>query len=64
VFLCKPVNKEREKPSHEIEVLDARWFAEGALPEDIDPGHQSRIPEAFRVWHGDSQVFFDRPATD
>ncbi len=63
-FLCKPINKEREQPSHALEVLDARWFAESALPEDIDPGHQSRIPEAFRVWHGDSRVFFDGAASD
>jgi len=34
------------------------WFAEGFLPEDIDPGHLSRIPEAFRVWRGDHRVLF------
>ena len=60
VFLCEPLEPgEAEKPSHAIEVLDSGWFAEGSLPEDIDPGHLSRIPEAFRVWRGDHRVFFD-----
>jgi mutator protein MutT len=59
VFLCRPLSKEAEPPSHALEVLSTRWFLEKELPEDIDPGHQSRIPEAFRVWRGDSRVFFD-----
>jgi len=59
-FLCEPLNEGApEKPSHGLEVLDAGWFPEGGLPEAIDPGHVSRIPEAFRVWHGDRRVFFD-----
>jgi ADP-ribose pyrophosphatase YjhB (NUDIX family) len=59
-FLCEPLNEgEREKPSHGLEVLDVGWFSEGGLPEAIDPGHVTRIPEAFRVWHGDRRVFFD-----
>ncbi len=60
VFLCEPSSQERvEQPSHAIEVLDTHWFPEDGLPEDLDPGHKSRIPEAFRVWHGDSRAFFD-----
>jgi mutator protein MutT len=60
VFLCEPSNQERvEPPSHAIEVLGTGWFPEDGLPEDLDPGHRSRIPEAFRVWHGDSRAFFD-----
>jgi len=60
VFLCEPSSQEGpEQPSHAIEVLDTGWFQEDGLPEDIDPGHRSRIPEAFRVWHGDNRVFFD-----
>ena len=60
VFLCEPSSQEGiEPPSHAIEVLDKGWFPEDGLPEDIDPGHKSRIPEAFRVWHGDHRVFFD-----
>jgi hypothetical protein len=27
---------------------------------EIDPGHRTRIPEAFRVWHGDRAAFFDK----
>ena len=60
VFLCEPLNhREVGKPSHAIEVLDVGWFPEDDLPEDVDPGHMSRIPEAFRVWNGDSRAFFD-----
>jgi len=59
VFLCRPSSGEAQQASHEIEVLDTRWFSENELPEDIDPGHQTRIPEAFRVWQGDNRVFFD-----
>jgi len=59
VFLCEPSQEGPERPSHAIEVLDIGWFPEDGLPENIDPGHRSRILEAFRVWHGDSRVFFD-----
>jgi len=60
VFLCKPSEEGSDLPSHAIEVLGTGWFPENDLPEDMDPGHKSRIPEAFRVWHGDSRAFFDR----
>jgi len=60
VFLCEPKQPGRSRePSHSVEVLGSGWFPEDGLPEDLDPGHRSRIPEAFRVWHGDSRVFFD-----
>ena len=59
-FLCEPLNKEEpEQPLHAFEVLDTGWFPEDGLPDPIDPGHITRIPEAFRVWHGDRRVFFD-----
>lgn len=64
VFLCEPrEGMPATTPSHAIEVLDTRWFHEGALPDDIDPGHVSRIPEAFRIWHGRGSAYFDRPVT-
>lgn len=60
LFLCQPLNNgEAGEPSHAIEVLDVRWFAEDALPEELDPGHVRRIPEAYRVWHGDREAYFD-----
>ena len=60
VFLCEPLSQEQvEEPSHAVEIQDMRWFLEDCLPEDMDPGHASRIPEAFRVWHGDGRVFYD-----
>jgi ADP-ribose pyrophosphatase YjhB (NUDIX family) len=63
-FLCEPLNaSEPQKPSHALEVLDTGWFPEDILPEDMDPGHVSRIPEAFRVWHGDKRAYFDGDAS-
>jgi ADP-ribose pyrophosphatase YjhB (NUDIX family) len=60
VFLCEPLPAERVgEPSHALEVLDVGWFLEDGLPEDIDAGHVTRIPEAFRVWRGDERAFFD-----
>ena len=60
LFLCEPLGRQpEEKPSHDFEVLEKGWYREDELPEDIDPGHVSRIPEAFRVWRGDARAFFD-----
>lgn len=62
VFLCRPLNDGQavEPPSHAHEVLATAWFAENALPDDLDPGHVSRIPDAFRAWRGHERAFFDR----
>ncbi len=60
VFLCEPLDIEPEPPSHSIEIMGMGWFPEDALPGPLDPGHVTRIPEAFRVWHGDPQPYFDR----
>ena len=61
VFLCEPLDcPESVEPSHALEVTDKGWFAEDGLPEDLDPGHRFRIPEAFRVWRGEGRAFFDR----
>ncbi len=57
-FLCHPLDGVQSH-FHCIETLDTGWFAEDALPEAIHPGHQSRIPEAFRVWRGDHRAYFD-----
>jgi len=60
-FLCEPLpGVEQEPPCHAHEVLDMRWFAEDELPSDLDPGHVSRIPEAYRVWREKGRAFFDR----
>ncbi|MBN1936936.1 MAG: NUDIX hydrolase N-terminal domain-containing protein [Anaerolineae bacterium] len=61
VFLCRPLEGPPEPPSHANEVLETRWFAGDALPVDLDPGHATRIPQAFRVWRGDQSAFFDKP---
>jgi ADP-ribose pyrophosphatase YjhB (NUDIX family) len=62
VFLCRPLDERRwvQPPSHAIEVRGSEWFAEEALPLDIDPGHVRRIPDAFCAWHGEQRTFFDR----
>ena len=59
VFLCQPLEEVRTTPSHANEVLDIQWFAEADLPDAVDPGHISRIADAFRVWRGDIRAFFD-----
>ena len=60
-FLCEPISGVAvETPSHAIETLAQGWFSADSLPLDIDPGHRTRIPEAFRVWRGDREPFFDR----
>jgi len=60
-FLCRSLsnNEKISAPSHAHEVKDVQWFLEYELPGDIDPSHIGRIPEAFRVWHGDMRAFFD-----
>jgi ADP-ribose pyrophosphatase YjhB (NUDIX family) len=67
VFLCRPLDggQPAAPPSHGFEVLDAGWFAEHELPADMDPGHVSRIPQAFRAWRGDERAYFDgRPPAE
>jgi 8-oxo-dGTP pyrophosphatase MutT (NUDIX family) len=61
-FLCRPLPdiKVIDPPLHAHETLEKKWFLEDALPDDLDPGHIQRIPEAFRVWHGDNKAFFDK----
>jgi ADP-ribose pyrophosphatase YjhB (NUDIX family) len=60
VFLCTPsVGLDRVAASHSQEVLDTGWFREDELPETMDPGHVSGIPEVFRVWRNKGGAFFD-----
>lgn len=60
VFLCRPTDGHAaETPTHAHETLGSAWFAEDALPDDLDPGHAVRIPHAYRIWHGVGQAFFD-----
>lgn len=59
VYLCEPLDEAPTEPSHAHEVTDIQWFAEDALPADLDPNHRTRIPHAFRVWHGDVRAYFD-----
>jgi 8-oxo-dGTP pyrophosphatase MutT (NUDIX family) len=65
-FLCQPLPdiKKIDPPSYAHEVLNMGWFSEHNLPDNIDPGHRQRIPEAFRVWHGDQRAYFDRVQTE
>jgi 8-oxo-dGTP pyrophosphatase MutT (NUDIX family) len=62
LFLCRPLTHIDviQPSSHAHEVLATAWFSEHDLPQNIDPGHKQRIPEAFRIWRGDKQAYFDR----
>jgi ADP-ribose pyrophosphatase YjhB (NUDIX family) len=62
VFLCRPLNKSYEfkDATHAHEVLDVRWFSRENLPQDIDPGHKSRIPVAFQSWQNHHMAYFDK----
>ncbi|HEU5330839.1 MAG TPA: NUDIX hydrolase N-terminal domain-containing protein [Thermomicrobiales bacterium] len=60
VFLCRLcAGQAPETPSHAHEVLASDWFAEDALPADLDPGHIRPIRDAFRAWHGEQRAIFD-----
>jgi ADP-ribose pyrophosphatase YjhB (NUDIX family) len=60
-FLAAPLSTaDFANGSHKQEILDVAWFAEDSSPEEIDPGHVTRIPEAFRVWRGDIWPYFDQ----
>lgn len=50
VFLCQALEAESQAIITE-ETLDARWFAEDALPP-LSPGHAPRISDAFRALEG------------
>jgi ADP-ribose pyrophosphatase YjhB (NUDIX family) len=50
VFLCRPVGGELGAGTHAIEITDAGWFAEDALPEGLAASHARRIPDAFAAW--------------
>ena len=62
LFLCRPLSDgdKREPPTHAHEALEMGWFTEQAIPAHLHPGHAPRLKEAFRMWHGDLQAYFDR----
>ncbi len=61
LLLCRPLDggQATGPTPHPAEVLETGWFIEDGLPGDLDPGHVTRIPEAFRVWRGDRRPYFD-----
>jgi 8-oxo-dGTP pyrophosphatase MutT (NUDIX family) len=60
LFLCAPLTAKPTHPlKHPQEVLNIDWFAEHELPANMDPGHATRIPEAYRIWRGDKRPYFD-----
>ena len=60
LFLCAPLTAKPTHPlKHPQEVLNIDWFAEHELPANLDPGHATRIPEAYRIWRGDKRPYFD-----
>jgi ADP-ribose pyrophosphatase YjhB (NUDIX family) len=66
LFLCRPLNSTTAStPTHAHESLDMGWFSEDQLPapEDIDPGHLTRLPLAFQAWKTGSPAYFDRASS-
>jgi len=60
-FICKALNANNpDTPSHAYEISEMAWFDEQHLPENIDSGHVTRIPIAFRVWRTDEATYFDK----
>lgn len=60
VVLCRPLPTQSEATaSHAHEVLGVGWFREAELPTDLDPGHVTRIPHAFKVWRGEASAHLD-----
>jgi ADP-ribose pyrophosphatase YjhB (NUDIX family) len=61
-FLCRPLSGAdlQSAPLTAGEILDRRWFAEAGLPENVDPGHDTRISQAFQVWRGAARAGYDR----
>lgn len=60
LFLCRPLSTPTIPASHAHEILAMGWFTAVELPENLNPNHVTRIPEAFRVWQGDHIPFFDK----
>lgn len=58
-FLCEPISEQMDIPSHAHEALEIGWFVEENLPAGLYPGHLKRIADAYRIWRGDGQTFFD-----
>ena len=64
-FLATPLSTDGfGNGSHKQEIVDVAWSAEEELPEEMDPGHVTRIPEAYRVWRGDSRPYFDNESNE
>lgn len=59
-FLCHLLEDvPQQRPSHDIEVLDVKWFPEDELPEGLWEGHRQRVSDAYRVWRGNPTAHFD-----
>ncbi len=60
VFRARPLNGDQpDSPVHPQETLAMGWFGEQELPDELDPGHISRIPHLFKLWRGEGRPYFD-----
>jgi len=60
VFLCTPLNRAAPVPPLTPgEILETAWVGADEIPADLYPGHAVRIANAFRVWRGEAETFFD-----
>jgi len=56
VFLCRPRHPDRQ-PRVTHETLDVRWYAQSDLATlALEPGHERRIGDAFRLWRGETRA--------
>ncbi len=62
LFLCRVIDATGVGyGSHSHEVLAVRWFLRSDLANlDLDPGHATRVLEAYRVWSDPGTAYFDR----
>lgn len=62
LFLCRVIDATGlGHGSHRHEVLAVRWFDQAELAAlDLDPGHATRVPEAYRVRSDRGPAYFDR----
>ncbi len=51
VFACRPRDRHAQ-PVVTNESLNVGWFTEASLPL-LSPGHDVRVPDAFRFWRGE-----------
>jgi ADP-ribose pyrophosphatase YjhB (NUDIX family) len=59
-FLCEPEEGQIVEPFDPLETLEIGWFTREDLPtQDLQPGHNKRIHDAYEVRNGNVPAYFD-----